>query len=76
MTHADIIYFAEQLYAKRVERGLEPEQPETWQLNELPDLFEPCLQVIPVFEDGKTGDQLIYSILTGELIQEGNEPLK
>lgn len=73
MTHADIIHFAEALYISRVERGLEPEQPASWQLNELPDLYEPCLQVIPVFEDGKTGDQLIYSLLTGELIQEGTE---
>lgn len=73
MTHADIIHFAEALYISRVERGLEEEQPASWQLNELPDLFEPCLQVIPVFEDGKTGDQLIYSLLTGELIQEGTE---
>lgn len=74
MTHADIINFAEQLYISRVERGLAEEQPASWQVNELHG-FEPCLQVVPVFEDGSTGDQLVYSLLTGELIQEGNESL-
>lgn len=74
MTHADCIAFAEALYANRVERGLTPEQPDRWQVNELHGLFEPCLQVIPVFEDGTTGEQLVYSLLTGELVQEGSTP--
>ena len=74
MTHADIIALAEQLYISRVERGLAEEQPASWQVNELRgNVFEPCLQVVPVFEDGTTGDQLVYSLLTGELVQEGTE---
>lgn len=73
MTSYDVIAFAEQLYASRVERGLTPEQPAGWQVNKLPALYEPCWQVIPVFEDGTTGDQLLYSIATGELIQEDME---
>lgn len=74
MTKCDIIALAEALYISRVERGLAEEQPANWQVNELRgNVFEPCLQVIPVFEDGTTGDQLIYSLLTGELIQEGAE---
>ena len=73
MTHNEIISLAEALYIARVERGLANEQPASWQVNELPGLFEPCLQVVPVFKDGTTGDQLVYSLLTGELIQEGAE---
>ena len=73
MTKYDIISLAEALYISRVEKGLEPEQPANWQVNELRGGFEPCLQVVPVFEDGTTGDQLIYSLLTGELVQEGAE---
>ena len=72
MTKYDIISLAEALYISRVERGTEPEQPASWQVNELQG-YEPCLQVVPVFEDGSTGDQLVYSLLTGELIQEGAE---
>lgn len=72
MTHNEIIALAKALYAARVERGLEPEQPVNWQVNELPG-FEPCLQVVPVFKDGTTGDQLVYSLRTGELIQEDME---
>ena len=74
MTKYDIIVaLAEALYISRVECGLAEEQPASWQVNELRGGFEPCLQVIPVFEDGTTGEQLIYSLLTGELIQEGAE---
>ena len=72
MTHNDIIAFAKALYAARVERGLEPEQPVNWQVNELPG-FEPYLQVVPVFADGTTGEQLVYYLLTGELVQEDME---
>ena len=72
MTHNEIIALAKALYAARVERGIEPEQPASWQVNELQG-YEPCLQVVPVFEDGTTGDQLVYSIVTGEVIQEGME---
>ena len=73
MTHNEIIALAKALYAARVERGLTPEQPASWQVNELHGGFEPYLQVVPVFEDGTTGDQLVYSLRTGELIQEGAE---
>ena len=72
MTRNDIINFAKALYASRVERGLANEHPASWQVNELPG-FEPCLQVVPVFADGTTGEQLVYSLLTGELIQEDME---
>ena len=72
MTHNEIIALAKALYAARVERGIEPEQPASWQVNELQG-YEPCLQVVPVFEDGTTGDQLVYSLRTGELVQEGSE---
>lgn len=63
---------AEALYAARVERGLTPEQPASWQVNEL-YRFEPYLQVVPVFKDGTTGEPLIYSLLTGDIVQEGTE---
>ena len=72
MTHTEIIALAKTLYAARVERGLAYEQPASWQVNELPG-FEPYLQVVPVFADGTTGDQLVYSLSTGELVQEGAE---
>ena len=72
MTRNDIINFAEALYRSRVERGLANEQPVSWQVNELHG-FEPCLQVVPVFADGTTGDQLVYSLVTGELVQEDME---
>ena len=72
MTKYDIIALAEALYISRVERGLTPEQPVSWQVNELPG-FEPYLQLVPVFADGTTGDQLVYSLLTGKLIQEDTE---
>ena len=72
MTRNEIINFAEALYVSRVERGLEPERPASWQVNDLPG-FEPYLQVVPVFADGTTGEQLVYSLITGELIQEGME---
>ena len=73
MTHNDIIALAKALYAVRVERGLTPEQPVNWQVNVLHGGFEPYLQVVPVFKDGTTGDQLVYSLLTGDLIQEDME---